>query len=98
LGSLKFKLGKNLKNRYRENDVHRDSKKREEKYPNHFKVGHHPFEFGLDSGQCCSEIEKAELYIGIITSPRYAKERFPKSNLCRCKIYVALPILRIGFI
>jgi hypothetical protein len=50
------------------------SKKLEGKYANYFKVGHNAFEFVLEFGQYYPEIEEAELYTRIITSPRYAKE------------------------
>jgi|GEM_PF-6225152 len=73
LGSVQFKLSKNFKKIYCDNNVRRDSKKREEQYPDHSSIGYHPFEFGLDSGQNCSEIEEAELYAGIITDPRNAE-------------------------
>jgi hypothetical protein len=49
-------------------------KKLEGKYANYFKVGHNAFEFVLEFGQYYPEIEEAELYTRIITSPRYAKE------------------------
>jgi len=50
------------------------NKKLEGKYANYFKVGHNAFEFVLDFGQYYPEIDEAELYTRIITSPRYAKE------------------------
>ena len=50
------------------------SKKLEGRYANYFKVGHNAFEFVLDFGQYYPEIEEAELYTRIITSPQYAKE------------------------
>jgi hypothetical protein len=49
-------------------------KKLEGKYANYFKVGHNAFEFVFDFGQYYPEIDEAELYTRIITSPRYAKE------------------------
>ena len=52
----------------------RRSKNLEGRYANYFKVGHNAFEFVLDFGQYYPEIDEAELYTRIITSPRYAKE------------------------
>jgi hypothetical protein len=52
----------------------RGSKKLEGRYANYFKVGHNAFEFVFDFGQYYPEIDEAELYTRIITSPRYAKE------------------------
>ena len=54
-------------------DVASRTKGVEEKYPNHLKVSNYPFEFELNFGQCCSEIGKAELYTGIITSSCYPR-------------------------
>jgi hypothetical protein len=47
--------------------------KLEARYANYFKVGHNAVEFIIDFGQCYPEIEKAELYTRIVTSPVYAK-------------------------
>jgi hypothetical protein len=66
-----------MRNRKANNRLEADpqgSKKLEGKYANYFKVGHNAFEFVLDFGQYYPEIEEAELYTRIITSPRYAKE------------------------
>jgi hypothetical protein len=49
----------------------RGSKKLEGRYANYFKVGHNAFEFVFDFGQYYPEIDEAELYTRIITSPRY---------------------------
>jgi hypothetical protein len=68
LGGWKFSFIRNLKNINRENNICRSSNKIEEKYANYVKVGHHPFEFGLNFGQYYSGIDKAELYSGIIAS------------------------------
>lgn len=51
-------------------------KKLEGRYANYFIVSYNAFEFVLDCGQYYPEIDEAELYIRIITSPCYAKVLF----------------------
>lgn len=74
LGSGEFSFIRNLENINSENHIYRSSKKIEEKYANHVKVGRQLFEFGLHFGPYCPGIDKAELYFGIITSPSHAEK------------------------
>ena len=64
---------RSLKSKNKESTASESSRKIEGKYSNYFKIGHNAFEFMIDFGQYYPEIEEAELYVRIITSPIHAK-------------------------